>query len=126
MFIKKKFLIFFSIFFLLTTNIFALTNDEKVTRAFNYLVSWTVKFSDRGGESDFLFDPEDFTFDECFEQQTELISLNSVDINDLSTDRYDVFLYLTENSADNPINFILIAAAFNDMCSKYFGSTKDG
>ena len=97
-----------------------------MTRAFNYLVSWMVKYSDRSGESDFLFDPEDFTFDECFEQQTELLSLNSVDINNLSKDRYDVLMYLTDDSGESPINFLLIAAAFNDMCSKHFGSTKDG
>lgn len=125
MFILKKFFIFFSFSFFLSANSFALTDDEKVTRAFNYLVSWTVKFSDRSGESDFFLDPEDFTFDECFEQQAELLSLNSVDINKLSKDRYDVLMYLTDDSGENPINFILIAAAFNDMCSKYFDSTKD-
>ena len=125
MFILKKFLIFFSIFILLTNNSFALTDDEKVNRAFNYLTSWLIKYKDKSGESDLIF-PKNLSFDECYEMQTELLTLNSVDENNLSKNSYDTLMYLTDGSGGNPINFHLIASVFNDLCSEFFGKTKDG
>ena len=125
MFILKKFLIFFSIFILLTNNSFALTDDEKVNRAFNYLTSWLIKYKDKSGDSDLIF-PKNLTFDECYEMQTELLTLNSIDQNNLSNDSYDTLMYLADGSGANPINFHLIASVFNDLCSNFFGKTKKG
>ena len=124
MFILKKFLIYSSIFILLTTNSFALTDDDKVTRAFNYLTSWLIKYKDKSGDADLIF-PKDLSFDECYEMQTELLTLNSIDENNLSKNNYDTLMYLADGSGENIINFHLIASVFNDLCSEFFGKTKD-
>ena len=124
MFSLKKIFIFFSIFILLTTNSFSLTDDEKVNRAFNYLTSWLIKYKDKSGESDLIF-PKNLSFDECYDMQTELLTLNSVDENNLSKNSYDTLMYLADGSGGNPINFHLIASVFNDLCSEFFSKTKD-
>ena len=125
MFFFKKFLVCFSVFFLLTTNSFSLTDNEKVTRAFNYLTSWLIKYKDKSRDADLIF-PKNLSFDECYEMQTELLSLNSVNQNNLTKDSYDTLMYLADGSGENPINFHLIASVFNDLCADFFGKTKDG
>ena len=39
---------------------------------------------------------------------------------------YETLMYLADGSGGNPINFHLIASVFNDLCSEFFGKTKDG
>ena len=59
-------------------------------------------------------------------KESEKLEENSVDENNLSKNSYDTLMYLADGSGENPINFHLIASVFNDLCSEFFGKTKDG